>query len=103
MSGEMIERVAKAMWERTHDGRWEDRGDGQDMSREIHLEDARAAIEAMQDPTKDMIEQFEWHKAQEAADFYWTWMIAMALGRAHGPPVGGDSVTVELPEAQKTL
>jgi len=43
----MIERVAAAMWERTHDGRWDDWGDGQDESRIIHREDARAAIEIL--------------------------------------------------------
>ena len=50
----MIERVAAAMWERTHDGRWDDWGDGQDESRIIHRDDARAAIEAMREPTDAM-------------------------------------------------
>ena len=44
---DMIERVAAAMWERTHDGRWDDWGDGQDELRIIHRDNARAAIEAM--------------------------------------------------------
>ena len=50
----MIERVAKAMWDRTHDGSWSDWGDGQDESREIYLDDARAGIEAMREPTMAM-------------------------------------------------
>ena len=49
---DMIERVAAAMWERTHDGRWDDWGDGQDESRIIHRDDARAAIAAMREPTE---------------------------------------------------
>jgi hypothetical protein len=40
----------------------------------------RAVIEAMREPTRDMIEQFEWHKDQEAAEFHWGWMIGAALG-----------------------
>ena len=51
---DMIERVAAAMWERTHDGRWDDWGDGQDESRIIHRDDARAAIAAMREPTDSM-------------------------------------------------
>lgn len=47
---EMIERVAKAMWERTHDGKWEDWGDGQDDSRYIYQYDAKAAIIAIGPP-----------------------------------------------------
>ena len=53
---DMIERVAAAMWERTHDGRWYNWGDGQDESRIIHREDARVAIAAMREPTDAMLE-----------------------------------------------
>jgi len=41
------EDLAAAMWQRTHDGRWEDRGDGQDDSRVIYLADAEVALEWM--------------------------------------------------------
>ena len=41
------EDLAAAMWQRTHDGRWEDRGDGQDDSRAIYLADADVALEWM--------------------------------------------------------
>ncbi|ANW00702.1 hypothetical protein [Bradyrhizobium icense] len=40
---------------------------------------ARAAIEAMRKPTQAMVDQFEGHKEQEAAAFYWGWMIDAAL------------------------
>jgi len=57
MTDDMIERVAAAMWERTHDGRWDDWGDGQDESRIIHRDDARAAIEAMESSQDAEIER----------------------------------------------
>jgi len=57
MTDDMIERVAAAMWERTHDGRWDDWGDGQDESRIIHRDDARAAIEAMESSRDAEIER----------------------------------------------
>ena len=57
MTHDMIERVAAAMWERTHDGRWDDWGDGQDESRIIHRDDARAAIEAMESSQDAEIER----------------------------------------------
>jgi hypothetical protein len=56
MMSEMVERVAKAMWDRTHDGSWEDRGDGQDESRDIYLEDSRIGVAAMREPTTKMID-----------------------------------------------
>jgi hypothetical protein len=40
----------------------------------------RAVLEAIREPTPDMIEQFEGHKNQDAASFYWGWMIGAALG-----------------------
>jgi hypothetical protein len=55
MIDDLIERVAAAMWERTHDGRWYNWGDGQDESRIIHREDARVAIAAMREPTEAML------------------------------------------------
>ena len=44
----MIERVAKAMFRRAHDEPWEQ---AEAIVRPIYLADARAAIEAMKEPT----------------------------------------------------
>ncbi len=40
----ITEKIAKAMWDRTHDGSWGDVGDGQDESRAIYREDAKTAV-----------------------------------------------------------
>ena len=74
----MIERVAAAMWERTHDGRWDDWGDGQDESRIIHREDARAAIEAMREPTEEM-SHAGWRTDSGISRVVWQAMIDKAL------------------------
>jgi DNA-binding LacI/PurR family transcriptional regulator len=52
---EMVERVARAMWERTHDGSWPEDADrtGHD-NLDLYREDARAAIAAMREPTEAM-------------------------------------------------
>ena len=70
---DMIERVAAAMWERTHDGRWDDWGDGQDESRIIHRDDARAAIAAMREPTDSMTNGVDYRRG------VWVNMIDAAL------------------------
>ncbi len=41
---DIVDRVAAEMWVRTHDGCWEDVGDGQDESREIYQDDAAVAV-----------------------------------------------------------
>ncbi len=49
---EMIERVAKVMWETSHVGQaW---GNCSPVQAAIYREDARAAIEAMREPTQEM-------------------------------------------------
>lgn len=45
--------IARAMWERTHDGSWEDRGDGQDASRDIYLADAEIAFSEFVAPLRE--------------------------------------------------
>jgi hypothetical protein len=80
----MIQRVAAAMWDRTHDGRWDDWGDGQDESRIIHRDDARVAIEAMREPTEAMVDAAwaSWEDVDGSKGFVGVWqaMIDAALG-----------------------
>ncbi len=45
MTGEDVERVAKAMWDRTHDEPWP--GDPGDIAPQIYRDDARTAIAAI--------------------------------------------------------
>ena len=76
----MIERVAAAMWERTHDGRWDDWGDGQDESRIIHRDDARAAIAAMREPTPAMLHAgVDFRERSARTERIWQAMIDAAL------------------------
>jgi hypothetical protein len=78
VSGDIVERVAEAMWKRTHDGRWEEWGDGQDESREIYLLDARAGIEEMRTPTQEMLAAA--NRLNHPRDFdVWQTMIDEAL------------------------
>jgi hypothetical protein len=84
---EMIERVARAMHEawgsaasEIYPGQWIQHPKWEDVKdKRMALIKARAAIEAMREPTEAMIDQFEWHKPQEAARFYWGHMIEEAL------------------------
>ena len=83
MTDSLIERVAAAMWERTHDGRWDDWGDGQDESRIIHRDDARAAIAAMREPTSNQLDAGYAAISERQCDddlaFGWRAMIDEAL------------------------
>ena len=54
MSGDMVERVARAMWERCHDESW-DESYHSPITRQIYIDDARAAIEAMREPSEKML------------------------------------------------
>lgn len=63
---EMIKRVARYMWENSHDGAWSDVGDGQDESRAIYREEARLAIEAMRQPTPAMMDAIDCGGIKEA-------------------------------------
>jgi hypothetical protein len=83
---EIINQVAKAMWQRTHDGSWENRGDGQDMSRDIHLEDARVAVEAtlraLREPTEQMMVAGNNHTdCEDCTTVVWQAMIEAALSQ----------------------
>lgn len=50
---EMVERVAKAMWEKTYTSPWRSKAAGDDLTQE-YLDMARAAIEALREPTEAM-------------------------------------------------
>ena len=73
---EMVEKVAKALAVKSHMADWVDIGEG---SKDVILMLARAAIEAMRDPTDEMAESgagtqvfFGWKgaNAPECADIY---------------------------------
>lgn len=52
---EMVERVAKAIALAGNGGDWDDRTFYQDEHKEFHRKRARAAIEAMREPTDAMV------------------------------------------------
>lgn len=74
----MVERVAKAMWESNHEGRWEDWRDGQDVSRQIYKKEAALAIEAMREPTIDMVQEGDDYRGFSSRTI-WQAMIDEAL------------------------
>jgi hypothetical protein len=80
MIGEMIERVARAMCVIAIGGEYD--GPTPRMWREC----ARAAIEAMREPTKEMLHQGQWpispgneEETIDIADNVWRYMIDEAL------------------------
>ena len=75
----MIERVARAMFACDHDEPWEQ---GEDLTRRIYLNNARAAIEAMREPSDAMLQAATmevptWDDA--ASKRKWQAMITAAL------------------------
>jgi hypothetical protein len=89
----MIERIAKAMWERTHDGVWPDTAeadatecvtaDGKPAkltTADIYREDARAAIPAMM-PTQAECEALAEHFENGETRGHWTQV--RSLFKAH--------------------
>lgn len=84
MTETMVERVARVLYVRAcGDGDWSD--ETQEL-RDHYLADARAAIEAMREPTVEMLvsAQEEWmcvRAAEERGDFVWRAMIDAALDR----------------------
>lgn len=80
----LIEQVAQAMWtarEQTMPTRtrmnW---SDGTDIARHVMLQQARAAIRAMREPTEKMVEAGEWPAEDDGALACWQAMIDAALG-----------------------
>lgn len=97
MSDDVVERVARALCRQYEidDGfspEQADRAAASDMHRNF-LRAARAAIEAMRDPPQSMIDHHT-HQSGEWCRRNIEAFVDAALG---------DSVTVELPEAHKTL
>lgn len=86
---EMVDRVARAMFDQDHDEGW-DRGEA--ATKQIYLNNARAAIEAMREPTEEMVDAA--HTAQRWSEGFgpdigkvqdqlkWQAMIDVALMEA---------------------
>lgn len=72
---EMVDRVAKAMMDQFQIIAGPQVKPDQNYWKVM----AKLAIETMREPTNSMVDQFEWHKDQDSARFYWGWMIAEAL------------------------
>ncbi len=75
MAETMVERVARGMWERTHDGTWPKDDDPETI--ELYRDDARAAIAAMREPTEAMWEAHA--DADKLGISHWHAMIDEAL------------------------
>ena len=76
---EMIERVAKAIWDSTEVYDW---AEADKIIRGLVVRSARAAIQAMREPTDEMVKAGMPAKdacPQGVADIYWS-MIGAALG-----------------------
>jgi len=81
---EMIERVAKAIAISGNGGMWDDWYS--DDQKEFHRRRARAAIEAMREPTREMTDAV-WVMAGEADQAeIWSGMIDAALSGVENKP-----------------
>jgi len=82
---EMVERVARAICESTEADIF-DELDAHSIFRAVYIQQARAAIEAMREPTDEMIEAGLEHQVHtvensRASTFVrWSWMVDAALG-----------------------
>lgn len=76
MAESMVERVARALHARKY-GEWYDGPCTMTDSQRECLASARAAIEAMREPTRDMIARGSWHRDNER--LFWQAMIDAAL------------------------
>jgi hypothetical protein len=79
---EMVERVARAIFEESEDYRWEDFANADPTSSAaivagVTRQRARAAIAAMREPTEKMLPQ-TWMEAEQYR-YAWTKMIDAAL------------------------
>lgn len=79
-TSQMIERVARAIYQNFFDDEWPpktapDLGMGADDFRKA----ARAAIEAMMEPTNAMLDEAEGQLGFESADLFWKAMLRKAL------------------------
>jgi hypothetical protein len=73
---EMVERVARAI-ARANNGDDFDRVD--EAVRELYRDEARAAIEAMREPSEEMLRPYRFGEARAAVKSDWQTMIAAAL------------------------
>ena len=84
MSSEIIERVARAIYEGRNGPGCRAWGSQPASHQEPYLKDARAAIEAMREPTEAMLDAGKWvsplyDDPTPAAVEYWETMIEAAL------------------------
>jgi len=85
MADDMIERVARAMWERSHEEPWTAPSPADSSPKCIYMEDARAAIKAMWEPTDEMVQAAMpiAFAARVSQRTIWTRMIDAALISQH--------------------
>ena len=82
---DMVIRVAKALWEQRRkysaekDIPLEEWGNGRLPSFNGVFEEARAAIEAMREPTGDMLQAAMEHKGQQSYSDVWSDMVRAIL------------------------
>jgi hypothetical protein len=80
---EMIERVAKAIAEEINGGKFDDKRWYNDNQREVHMRRAKAAIEAMREPTEKMYKAASYILTAQSGvygpDDIWASMIDEAL------------------------
>jgi hypothetical protein len=98
---EMIERVAKALWLDYWDGdacAWED---AEESARETSRSLARAAIEAMREPTEDMIEAGRSENFGNYPNQAWHAMIDQALTELGPRRPAGSADKYDVPRADE--
>ena len=101
---EMIERVAKALSEREGSGPWEGGLLGE-SGREMWRKTARAAIEAMREPTPDMIQsaipELLYDDQQDCIGAAYTAMIDEALSERGPLRPAGSADAYGVPRAEE--
>ena len=65
MHDDVIEKIARTMWEETHDGSWDDDLCVDSITRDNYRFDAECALKALRDPLRVLVD-LVWNEATES-------------------------------------